>query len=51
MTITPVEARYLLLLMGRGEGSIIRPDPSFTAQAALARAERLKAEIANHPEP
>lgn len=45
MTINPLEARFLLTLMGHGEGSIIRPDPSFTGQDALALAERLKNEL------
>ena len=42
MQLTPHQIRYLLRLMNRGEGSNIRPDPSFTGQDALALAERLK---------
>lgn len=45
MTLTPHQIRYILRLMNRGEGSNIRPDPSFTGQDALALAERLKAEL------
>lgn len=45
MTLSPGEIRHILIRMGHGEGSIIRPDPSFTGQDALALAERLKNEL------
>lgn len=47
INLSPEEIAYLLRLMNRGEGSNIRPDPSFTGQDALALAERLKAELEN----
>lgn len=37
--------------MNRGEGSNIRPDPTFTGQDALALAERLKAELEKASKP
>jgi L-fucose mutarotase/ribose pyranase (RbsD/FucU family) len=45
MILSSNEIRHLLIRMGHGEGSIIRPDPNFTAQHALALAERLKAAL------
>jgi len=45
LTLTPEEITFLLRLMNRGEGSNIRPNPSFTGSDALALVEKLEREL------
>lgn len=45
MTLTPLQIRYLLALMGEGSMDLIKPGGQFTGQDALALRERLRIEI------